>query len=444
MLEGRILRSVSTLAGGTAGAQVITLLLLPVLTRIFTPEDFSVLAAYMAIFSLFSVVACLRLEIAIPLPADEDEAVNLLAASIAMAMLTALMLATILSVAKTAGWHFGNSSSRIEQFYWIVPVSVGVGATYSALLFWATRKKRFRSIATTRLVQTSGGGLSQIMLGWIGIAPLGLLLGHLIMNVLGVLKLGIEALKLDLKALKRASVPGVREAVSSYRRLPQYSTVESFANSGSVQIPVLIVATLAIGPEAGFILLASRAVGTPVTLIGKAVSQVYLSEAPSAHRSGELTQLSYKLVMFLSILGVAPLVLLGIIAPFLFSFFFGDQWARAGELVLWMTPWFVFKLLSSPIANVMHVRMLQSQLMILMLYGLVLRTLITLGAFYVDVSLIAEGYAISGALFYATASLVYGRAAGFSRILMFRILGITLTGVLVGYVISLFFLSLLG
>ena len=89
-------RSVGVLVGGTALAQALMVLVLPLLTRLYTPEDFSVLAVYASIFGIISVTACLRLEIAIPLPERDEDAANLLAlalcSSVGIASLSAVIV----------------------------------------------------------------------------------------------------------------------------------------------------------------------------------------------------------------------------------------------------------------------------------------------------------------------------------------------------------------
>ena len=71
---GQFAKSVGLLAGGTALAQLIRLAAEPVLTRIFSREDYGVYNAYLAVMSFAAVAACLRLELAIFLPEDDEEA----------------------------------------------------------------------------------------------------------------------------------------------------------------------------------------------------------------------------------------------------------------------------------------------------------------------------------------------------------------------------------
>ena len=66
-------RNVLTLMTGTTIAQAIPIAISPILTRIYTPEDFGVFALYMAIASIIAVIATGRYEMAIMLPKEEED-----------------------------------------------------------------------------------------------------------------------------------------------------------------------------------------------------------------------------------------------------------------------------------------------------------------------------------------------------------------------------------
>ncbi len=69
-------RNVLTLMTGTTIAQAIPIAISPILTRIYTPEDFGVFALYMSVASLLSTLATGRYELAIMLPKKDEDAVN--------------------------------------------------------------------------------------------------------------------------------------------------------------------------------------------------------------------------------------------------------------------------------------------------------------------------------------------------------------------------------
>jgi O-antigen/teichoic acid export membrane protein len=66
--RGRFARNVAVVTAASALGQGLLIVSAPLLTRLYTPADFGVLAVYGSIVSLVAVVAALRYELAIALP----------------------------------------------------------------------------------------------------------------------------------------------------------------------------------------------------------------------------------------------------------------------------------------------------------------------------------------------------------------------------------------
>lgn len=392
-------RSVGVLVGGTAFAQAFGVLVLPLVTRLYTPADFTVLAVFVSILSIVSVAACLRLEIAIPIPESDEDAANLMALALCTCSVVAVLAGLIV-------WCFpAQVMGMVDQpalrpYLWLLPLGIWLASAYAAVQFWATRKKRFSTIAKTRMTQAVGGAGTQIGLGLAGFAPFGLLLGQVISNGAGLIGLGREAFREDRIAFQRVSWPGMRRVLRQYDRFPKYSAFEAFANSASIQLPILVIAGIAIGPEAGYLMLAMRAMAVPMGLIGGAVSQVYLSRAPEELRAGRLAGFTSQIIGGLAASGVGPLIFAGIVSPVAFPLIFGEKWLRAGELVAWMTPWFVMQFLASPVSMTLHVTGNQRGALSLQLFGLIVRVGAVGIAGRWAPSRIVEAYAVSGFIFY--------------------------------------------
>ncbi len=71
------IRNFMTLFSSSAFAQGISLLLAPVLSRIFTPDDFGLVALYLGILSVLSVLSTAKYEQAIMLPRKNSDAVHI-------------------------------------------------------------------------------------------------------------------------------------------------------------------------------------------------------------------------------------------------------------------------------------------------------------------------------------------------------------------------------
>lgn len=444
--RGGFFRASTVLVSGTAVGQALVLLALPVLTRLYSPEDFSVLAVFVAFLAMFSVISCLRLEVAIPISETDLEAANLLALALCLALISALLVG--IGVYCFGPWLFQTfGQPQLTAFGWLLPLGVWLAGSYAAFLFWGTRKKRFATIARTRVLQAGSGVGTMLGLGFLGAGPIGLFLGHMLLSGAGAMTLGWKLLRAERDALKGISLRRMGAALQKYRRFPQYASLETFAEHAATHLAIVLIAALALGPEAGFVLLAMRALGAPVNMIANALRQVFISQAADEARAGRLPDFTAHILKIAALVTIGPLVFVAIIAPDAFAVIFGEQWRRAGELVLWMMPWFVLKLLSAPVAMVMHVLRMQRAMLVLMLSGLCLRIAMTLGAYAIDAAYIAEGYAISGMVVYLLALSVYlrvARAPVAQLLLIARSAGLSLLIGLIAGVVALSIIARIG
>lgn len=390
------------MVGGTAAAQAIWALTLPIATRLYSPDDFSVLAVFTGLVSILSVAICLRLDIAVPLPEAETDAANLVASAIlTAAVLSLVLILGPLFFAEELANMLGQPS--LAQYLWMAPVAAFLAGIYSALQFWFVRQEKFSIIAQNRIAQAAVGSLAQISLGMVGIAPLGLILAQTINSGLGAVGLAIKAFSAKSFVREQVSWTRMRQVVARYDRFPKYSTFEAIANSGSIYLPVIFLGALSKGPEAGYLMLAMYAMQVPMSLIGNAISQVYVSRAPDELRAGRLGIFTTDVLAGLLRIGVGPICFAGIVAPDIFEFVFGPDWRRAGVLVGWMAPWFAMQFLASPLSLALHITGNVRTALGLQLYGLLLRvgSLMAVAATTTDGPL-SECYALSGFVFYVT------------------------------------------
>ena len=66
---------------GTGLAQAIPIAISPILTRLYTPEEFGIFALYIAITAILTILVTGRYELAIMLPKEDEDAVNILSIS---------------------------------------------------------------------------------------------------------------------------------------------------------------------------------------------------------------------------------------------------------------------------------------------------------------------------------------------------------------------------
>ncbi|MEN4904779.1 oligosaccharide flippase family protein [Luteimonas sp. TWI1416] len=407
---GGVARSIGVLVGGTAFAQALGVLALPVLTRLYTPADFGVLAVYTALLGILAVVASLRLEIAIPLPEADEEAANLLAVALCSSAAFGAALAIVVGFGADPISDLLDAPG-LAPYLWLLPLGVWITGSYTALQYWTSRKKNFMAVARTRMSQAIGGTATQLGLGALGIAPLGLLLGQLIKSGAGVAGLGYRLWKRDRTALRAIRRRDMKRVAGEYQRFPKYSMLEALANTASIQVPILLIAANSPSNDAGHLLLAMQVLAIPAALIGQAVGQVFLSHASEHYRKNELAFFTARMVGHLIAAGIAPVAMIALLAPLTFQLIFGSGWERSGDLVAWMAPWFFMQFITSPVSMVLHVTGNQKLALSLQFFGFVLRTGIAAVAIKLSQDHVAEAHALSGAVFYFIYFVVVARVA---------------------------------
>lgn len=431
-------RDVFKLSLGTLTGRLVAVAALPIVTRVYSPADFALLAVYLGVVSTLAVAACLRLEIAIPMAATDTAAAETLAlALLALAAVSGGVAVLAWAMpARIAAWI---GAPALAAYLWLVPLGVFLTGSYSALQFWATRARRFGDIARTRIGQAAAGVLTTLALGSYGIAPLGLLLGNMLNLGAGGISLAVSAATRDGSALRTVGLPGLCRTLRCNYRYPAYSAPEALLNVAGVQVPMLLIAAHA-GADAGFLLLAMQIMIAPMTLLGSSISQVYVSRAPEEYRAGRLAPFTLSIMRQLVLLGVGPLILAGAVAPLVFPLLFGPRWGRAGEIVTWLTPWMALQFIASPVSMVMYVVGGQKAMLVLTTLGFLLRVGSVLLATQVfDVPAIGSFVAGSVAYYAAVTGFVIATAGlanrqGFSlltALLDWRVLAPAAVGVVI-------------
>jgi O-antigen/teichoic acid export membrane protein len=405
------IHSVGVLVGGTAFAHAISALALPILTRLYSPADFSVFAVFSGLVAIISVAACLRFDVAIPIPKQVSHACNILCIAVLCALLVALSIALVVHLFPE--WIVVQlNQPGLAPYLYFIPFAVLLSGIYSACQHWFVRKKDFNAIARVRVCQTCAAAGAQIAAGWWGWLSIGLLLGPTISVGAASASLIYRLVRTDAHILRSISWARMRLLFLAYDRYPKYSVPESLCNSAGMQLPIIIIATLAAGPEAGFLFVALYVMQAPMALVGSAIGQVYLSRASDHFRAKRLGTFTAGIFGGLVKVGVGPLIFGGIVAPTLCPLIFGSEWLRAGILMSWMTPWFVMQFLSTPVSMALLVTNQQKTAFILQAFGLVLRTGIVYCVTVVSIVYASEAYALSGFVFYVVYLAVIFRVTG--------------------------------
>jgi O-antigen/teichoic acid export membrane protein len=353
-------KGVLIIAGGSALSQVISVLFAPIITRIYSPEDFGILTAFMAVVTVIGSVATLRYSVAIPIAKDTKEANSLLSLSFLVVIALTLILIVI-------SYFFGSkilhkaSSSQLLPFIYLIPLAFFFKGIYVSLNNWALRNKYFKRITSTRITQTTTGVGIKIALGLLNFKPIGLLLGSIFQEAAGISNLFIKLVKDEPKFFKKCSWSDIIKTAKRFKKFPLYQTWSQLLLSFGGQIPVLFIGWMYGAKELGLFGLANSMINIPMNLISSSVSQVYYAEIGKIGKDNptKIYKLSLSIVKKLFWIGIIPVGVLIAFGPYIFSLVFGFEWREAGVYAQIISMLILFRLVSGSILSTLNVLELQ-------------------------------------------------------------------------------------
>ena len=397
--ERQFLRNVGVLMVGTVLAHLITVLAIPVTTRLYEPSDFSVLALYSSILGLLTTFSTFSLHIGIPLETSRRRGISLLLAAMSTVVLTLLVMGILILVFHEVILNLLGEPD-FNPYLWLVIPGVLFSAAYAVLQMWFSRVKNFSLIARTRVTRSIGGTGTQLAMGFAGAGPIGLILGHMLYMSLGVLAFLRSLLVNNHRVIRAVNQKEVRSAVKRNSKYIYFTTPENFMNMAAVQLPVIAIAATPSAGEVGYLYLAMQLMTMPMILIGSSIGQAFIAEAPQRLKRNELPEFCFKIVRHLSVLCIPPLIIAAFLAPHFTEIVFGEGWQRTGSLVAWMAPWIALQFITSPISTVFYVLKRQMLAMWVQFIGFVVRFGSVILAINIRPDLAMEAFAVSSAFVY--------------------------------------------
>lgn len=355
IMRSSFLKHVAILSGASAMAQLINIASMPVLSRLYSPADFGVLSLFTSVVNLLATASGFRYYLVLPLVRRERYVYALVCLSVCL-QISCILFITLLII---MFGHFVSDTpyAVLLPYRYLIPIGVFCIGMYSMAVQWAIKEKCFTLIAKTKLSQVLAACVINIAGALAGLQPLGLLIG----NVAGQ-SCGLSVLFRTL--LKKTQTPSydytrIKRVALVYRNMCFFDTPASVLNMSGTYLLPLLMAFYFSHATVGSFSMAHSALVLPSAVIGNAVGQVFTQRAGEAHYNGTLPVVTKETFELLARVGIFPILLCSILAPYLFNIFLGSGWSEAGEIAVLLGPWIALNFIYSPISNLYTTLMLQ-------------------------------------------------------------------------------------
>jgi O-antigen/teichoic acid export membrane protein len=353
--SAHFLRGVAIIAGGSAIAQAIPFLLMPVLSRLYAPSDMGQFALYFSFFSVFANATTLGYSQAIVSADDDTEAGFLAVLSGVLSIPAAFAFAVVLAVFIGQSWFgFGSLPFAATPFMFLSLVFTGL---YLTMRYWLIREGKYAAASRATVMQSIGRILTQIAAGLINPFWGGLVAGEVAGRASGLRTMWKASNAQITEAARSLKAEVVRQVSLKYRKFPLLSTPSNLLDALGAMLPVPLIAGLFGIDAAGQYSIASQSLLVPMSLLSSSVADVFHNriayfarEAP--HRA---RRFFYTVSGTLFLIGAVPMIVVMLFGDVIWPFVFSERWTTAGTIVAVIAPWALARFVVSPVSRVVFV-----------------------------------------------------------------------------------------
>jgi O-antigen/teichoic acid export membrane protein len=344
--------NVSTLMSGAVISQIIPFLVAPVISRLYFPEDYAVVAAYDSITVLFTIVATGMYSSALMIDKTDKEAFNTAgAAFMATLTITAISILIFFIFNKSIARLTGNEN--ITFWLYLIPLTIFFTGSYQTLSMWNNRLKRYKRLATNKILQTIVTSGATVGLGILSYRSSGLMISLLIGQMFAFGVLLYQTMNNDRALLKEINMKGILTSFKRHKDFPKYNMPQGFLDGFRESSIVFIISNYFGSVVVGSYSFAISMLNKPLQILGEAYRQVFFQKASTTYNeNGNIWNFTKRSSIIITTVTLPFFLIILFWGSDIFTFLFGVNWTQAGIIAQLLSIWVFFKFISSPLSSI--------------------------------------------------------------------------------------------
>ncbi len=358
-------------------AQIIPILAYPILSRIYTPTQFGILATLVSISGLMSTVATLKYENSLLIVKGKKLAAefSVIIISISFIIITGIGILLYLFRKDIATIL---KEPEIEIWLWVCPISSFCIVLFNWYNEWCTRNAYFKSLAINKIINGSTIPLGKLSLGFGLCNAFGLIIGDLLGHIITGISCISRAIKKDKELFTIPRPSHIKYLLKRYSNLPLFYLPGQFLNKIGGELPVFFSMAFFSSTELGYYSMATMVLALPTNMISKAIYSTFRKHANDKYYSqGSCFDFYIKIIKRMGILSIIIFSILAMISPKLFVLILGEKWLNAGVYCQYLCPMIAINFVSE-IGSAMYIITEKMNLLLLWQVLYLLGTLIAL------------------------------------------------------------------
>lgn len=342
-----ILKAFGVLVSGSIIANLLTILISPIITRIYTAEEFGLYTLIITVLSFAGPVLCLKLDMSIISALTKREKYAAIIASFLTMILVSFVIAGLYSYFV---FYLSYSFSFLTYFFITFLLLVLYGLNL-ILLACNNRDGMYGLMSQVTIIRSVSNNSLLLILGKLSFGVSGMVISHLTSSSLGVWRQS-KNLRKNYRYLFLIKSKDIINLFKKHKHLIYLNTPSAFISTALYSSINIFVGIVYSSEMLGYYALSYRVLGIPLIIISSNISRIFYEKAlKEKHAHGNFQSVFNSTMKILFVI-VIPLILsLGLISPMIFPYIFGEGWGTAGIFVSILTPMFVIRLVSESLLS---------------------------------------------------------------------------------------------
>lgn len=397
--KSELTKNSAKLLSANVVAQAIGLLVYPLLTRLYTPDDFGLLNLFLSIGGVLVLLSTAEYQYAIVLPKREEDASGCF--HIGFGILIGITILCAISAVFSPQIARLFKAPALADYYPLMCVFVFCSGLWTLLNYWYIRHKQFGAVSGYQLTQSIGNAGFKYGFGCAGWLRSGLIVSTILGPIIALTTSICRHFKRDIVPLFVFDKQHCRAMAKQYANFPKFSLPRALINNFSSNLPILLLTPFFGLAEIGYFGMALTLAFRPINMISGSLYQVFFQRTSEQVQNRQsILPFFRKFVKNTLVIVIPSFVVLYFVLPWLTEWLLGAGWGLTGEYIRLMLPWLAANCITTPIEYLIDVFKQQKYNLVAESIYLTLRLIsLIIGIYLNNFSIAITLYSLSGMLY---------------------------------------------
>lgn len=337
-------KDVFKLAGGTALAQLIPFIAIPILTRYYSEEDFGTLTLYISFSLLLAKIGSGKFEFAIVLEEEEKEKINLVTLASVFLLGFSLLYCLVIFIFNDS-FFTSLGLNSLGNFIYLIPITIISFGGFEICNYWLNSNKKYGSMAIGKVFQNTSSEGYKISGTYLNLNGGALIHGKVLGEIIGMLFVLSKSWKGFKTNFKYINLTSIIRLGKKHKKFLIYTT-PSVLLGALINFVYISLFIKFYGKEfVGNIGIASQYIVAGFAIISRSFSQVFYKEIANIKDPVLLKKTYIGFMKKLSLISIFVIIVTYLIPQNFILFILGDGWDNLLPIlkitVLWVSVQFI-------------------------------------------------------------------------------------------------------